>query len=216
MMRKPFGHLALEAAAQPDQPLRVPGQELLVDPRLVVEAFGVARRDELDEIVIPLEVLGEQDQMILRLARVAALRVPASRRHVDLAAENRIQSARSRVIVKDHRREQVPVLGHGDGRHLQLDGLIQQLVDAARAVQQRELGVQVQMNEIRHWFRYLELYAETRCETHDDDQRGARRACRLAPCWLCALCVDRRIRQSRISRSCHSHSIVDGGFELMS
>ena len=54
----------------------------------------------------------------------------------------------ARVVVKDDRREQVPVLGHGERRHLQLDRLVEQLVDAARAVEQRELGVQMEMDEI--------------------------------------------------------------------
>jgi hypothetical protein len=42
------------------------------------------------------------------------------------------------------------VLGDRDRRHLQLDSLIEELVDPARAVQQRELGVQMQVNEFRH------------------------------------------------------------------
>ena len=57
------------------------------------------------------------------------------------------------------------MLGDGNGRHLQRLRLVQQLIDATRAVEQRILGVQVEMNEIRHPY---------------------------------------------------SHSIVDGGFELMS
>ncbi len=88
--------------------------------------------------------------MVLGLARVAALGMTASRCDVDLAAENRIQPASARMVVKQHRREHVPVLGHGDRGHLQRDRLVQQLVDAAGAVEQRILGVQVEMNEIRH------------------------------------------------------------------
>jgi hypothetical protein len=42
LVRQPLGHLALEAAAQPDEALRVLSQQLLVDARLVVEALGVA------------------------------------------------------------------------------------------------------------------------------------------------------------------------------
>ena len=63
------------------------------------------------------------------------------------------------------------MLGDRDRRHLQRDGLIEQLVDAARAVEQRELGVQMEVDELRH---------ATALHAH------------------------------------HSHSIVDGGFELMS
>ena len=150
LVRQPFGDLAFQAAAQADQALRVLREQLLVDARLVVEAFGVAGRDELDQVVVALERLGEQHQVVLRLARVPALREPAARRDVDLAAEDRLQPARPRVVVKDHRREHVAVLGHRNRRHLQPDRLIEQLVDAARAVEQRELGVQMKMDELRH------------------------------------------------------------------
>jgi hypothetical protein len=50
--------------------------------------------------------------------------------------------------VEDHRREHVAVLGDRQRRHLELLGLIEQLVDAAGAIQQRELRVEVQMDEL--------------------------------------------------------------------
>ena len=52
------------------------------------------------------------------------------------------------MIVKDHRREHVAVLGDRERRHLQLDRFVEQLVDAAGAVEQRELGVQVEVDEL--------------------------------------------------------------------
>ena len=69
---------------------------------------------------------------------------------IHLATENRIQAALPGVVVKDDRREHVPVLGDRDRRHLQLDGLVEHLVDPARAVEQRKLGVQVEVNELSH------------------------------------------------------------------
>ena len=42
------------------------------------------------------------------------------------------------------------MLGDRDRRHLQRDRLIEQLVDAARAVEQRVLGVEVKMDELSH------------------------------------------------------------------
>ena len=78
-----------------------------------------------------------------------ALVEAAARRDVDLAAEDRLQAAVLRVVVEDDRREHVAVLGHGERRHLQLDRFVEQLVDAAGAVEQRELGVQVEMDELR-------------------------------------------------------------------
>ena len=51
------------------------------------------------------------------------------------------------MIVKDHRREHIPVLGDRQRRHLEPGRLVEQLVDAAGAIEQRILGVQMKMNE---------------------------------------------------------------------
>jgi hypothetical protein len=55
--------------------------------------------------------------------------------------------------MKDDRRKHVAVLGDGERGHLQPRGLVEQLVDAARAVEQRKLGVTMKVNEIvlSHW-----------------------------------------------------------------
>ena len=138
---KRAGHLALQAAAQADQPLGVLRQQLLVDARPVVEAFRVAGGHQLDQIPVALVGLRQQHQMV-RFGLRAALLEPAALRDVDLAAENRLEPALARVVVEDDRREQVAVLGHGERRHLQLDRFVEQLVDPAGAVEERELGVE--------------------------------------------------------------------------
>ena len=73
---------------------------------------------------------------------------PVAGRHVDFAAENRVDAALARLIVKDDRREHVAVLGDGERRHLQLDRAVEQLLDAAGAVEQRVLRVQVKVDEL--------------------------------------------------------------------
>ena len=135
----------------PIRPFGVLREQLLVDARLVVEALGVAGRHQLDQVVVALVGLREQDQMVLRLARDCRSSCAGSPgRHVDLAAENRLHAPLPRVVVKDHRREQVAVLGDRHRRHLQRGRLIEQLVDPARAVEQRKLGVEMEMDELRH------------------------------------------------------------------
>ena len=79
-----------------------------------------------------------------------ALLEPAALGDVDLAAQDRLDAAGARVIVEDHRREQVAVLGDRKRRHVELDRFVQQLVDAAGAVEERKLRVQVQVDEVRH------------------------------------------------------------------
>ena len=152
--RPDFGRdLTLQAAAQPDQPLRVLREEILVDAGLVVEPLGIARGHELDEVVVPLVGLGQQNEVVRRLTYIAALRRPAAGCNVHLAPENRLHAALLRVIVKDDRRKHVAVLGDRQRRHIQPCSLIEQLVDAARAVEQRKLGVTMKVNEvlISHW-----------------------------------------------------------------
>src|SRR5207249_2465008 len=157
----------------------------------------------LDQVVVALVGRRQQHQVVRRLARISASGVPTARRHVDLAAEDRVDSALPRVVVKNDRRKQIPVLGHGDGRHVQLRGLIKELVYAARAVQQRVLGVQVKMDEISH-HRTLACGIAGWQDSRSAGSKG-KKVNTLDP--FC---------HPAILQSFHSHSIVDGGFELMS
>ncbi len=159
-------HLPFEAAAQPDQAARVPGEQVLVDPRLVVEALGVAGRDQLDQVVVPLLRFRQQHEMVGGLSRGTALRPAIARGDIHLAPEDRVDAALACRVVEDNRREHVAVLGNRHRRHVQLHCPVEQFLDPARAVEQRVLRMKVKMDEV-----------------------GA-----------CA----------------HSHSIVDGGLELMS
>ena len=99
---------------------------------------------------------------MVRLGLRAALVEPAALRDVDLAAEDRLQPALARVVVEDDRREHVAVLGDRQRRHLQLDRFVEQLVDAAGAVEQRELGVQMEMDE----------FSFTHCYSHSIVEGG--------------------------------------------
>ena len=127
----------------------MPRQQILVDAGTVVEAFRVASRHQLDQVLVALVGLGEEHQVI-GLGLGAALLESAPLGHVHFAAQDRLQPALARVIVKDHRREHVAVLGHCQRRHLQLHCLIEQLVNPAGAVEQRELRVEVKVDELRH------------------------------------------------------------------
>jgi hypothetical protein len=62
---------------------------------------------------------------------------------VDLAAEDRLEAAFPCVVVKDDRREHVAVLRDSERRHLQFDRFVEEFVDPAGAVEQREFSVKV-------------------------------------------------------------------------
>jgi hypothetical protein len=73
--------------------------------------------------------------------------MPAPGSDVHLAAQDRLDAALLGVVVEDHRREHVPVLGDRQRGHFETRRLIEQLVNAARAIEQGILGVQMKMNE---------------------------------------------------------------------
>jgi hypothetical protein len=54
------------------------------------------------------------------------------------------------VIVEDHRRKHVAVLGHGQCGHFQRRRVVEQLVNATSPIQQRILGMKMEMDEIGH------------------------------------------------------------------
>src|SRR5438105_13509225 len=88
--------------------------------------------------------------MVCRFARLPRSVVAPPRRNVDLASKNWLNTAPARLVMKRDGGKQIAVLGHRNRRHLQLRRAIEQLADAARAVQQRELGVQMEVDELSH------------------------------------------------------------------
>ena len=140
--------LAGEAAGEADQTLGVRGQHFLVDARPVVEAFRVADRDELDQVVIAGLVRGQQGHVVVRLfdAR-SCLVVAAPRGHVDLAAQDGLDALVDGGVVEGHRPEHVAVIGDGERAHAELADLVHELVDVARAVEQAVFGMEMKMDE---------------------------------------------------------------------
>src|SRR5205823_449670 len=68
-------------------------------------------------------------------------------RDVDLAADQRLDALARRLTVELHRPRERPVIGEGDRRHLELGRPRRERRDAARTVEDRVLGVDVQMDE---------------------------------------------------------------------
>src|SRR5437660_10651266 len=86
-LEQPAGYLAAEAARERDQPLRVFGQQGLVDARLVVIALEVRQAGELDQVAIALQVLDEQDQVMRIAVGSSFLLVAGTGGAVDLLAD---------------------------------------------------------------------------------------------------------------------------------
>ena len=139
---------AREAAGERDQALAVPLEQLPVDARLVVVALEVAEARELDQVPVALGRLGEERQV--RVALLLGLAVVGD---VDLAAEDRLHAVLLRLLDEVDRARERAVVGERDGRHLELRGPRGERRDAARPVEDRELGVDVEMDE-RSGFRH--------------------------------------------------------------
>ena len=142
--------LAGHAGARDDQPLVVLGQELAVHARLAVEALGVGEGGELDEVLVAREVAGEEDEVeVVLLARrspgCGARRSPGAT-YASMPMIG-LRPRLLRLLLELPRRVQVAVIGDREGRLLELLGPADQVVDPVRAVQQRVLGVAVEMDE---------------------------------------------------------------------
>ena len=132
---------------RPIRPSRMRGEQFLVDPRLVIHPVEMRGRDQLDEIAIAGLVLRQQGEMIRRVALGIRSVLDRARRHVGLAADDRLDPGGRRRLVKFDRAVQVAVVGDRDRRHLQFGRLFHQLLHPHRAIEERVLGVQVEVNE---------------------------------------------------------------------
>ena len=100
------------------RPLECCGEQVLIDARLVIEAFEVAGGDQLDEVAIALLVFAEQHQVVVAVGIGAGL--VALLRDVDFAADDGMDAVGLGRVVELDRAEEVAVIGHGDGGHFLL------------------------------------------------------------------------------------------------
>ncbi len=124
-------------------------EELLVDPRLVVEPLEVARGHELHQVLVAFVGLREKHQVVIGVgdASVHRLVEAALWSDVDLAPEDRLHPRVLRRLEETDRAEHVAVVGEGDRGHLVARRELHDVVDPARAVEEGEIAVVVEMDE---------------------------------------------------------------------
>ena len=134
----------LQATGERDHALAVLGELGHVHRRLAaLVALQEARRGELDQVAVAGGVGGQQREVEALQAPRAAARVIVD--DVDLAADDRLDA------VLATRREQLDravhhaVIGQAQRRLLELGGACRERVDLARPVEQRVLGMDVEM-----------------------------------------------------------------------
>jgi len=143
------GDLAVQAGGGADEPLAVFGQGFQVDARLVIEALQVSQRDQAGQVGIALGGLAQQELVVgLGAGLLLALAFQhGAVGHVGLAADDRPDARVLGFLVEIDDPVHDPVIGDGQGRHAQLLGLVDGLADAAAAVEQTVLGVEMQVDE---------------------------------------------------------------------
>ena len=140
-----FVKIAAQACREADQAFRMGGEQVLIDARLVVKAIKEGRRNHLDEVLVAFLVFAEQDEMVVTVGIGAGL-VPLLR-NIHFAADNGMDPLRFGGVVEADRAKEVAVIRHSNGGHFLLGDDLHELVDFARAIEQRIVGVVVEVNE---------------------------------------------------------------------
>ena len=142
---------ARDAGRRADDAVAVLLQHAERRARLVVEVVHVRLADELDQVVVALVGLG-QKQQVVQAGLVVLLELLVGG-EVHLAAEDGLDAlARllldgvARVGKLRHARHHA-VVGDGDGRHVQLGGAADHVLDVGRSVEQGVFGVVMKMHE---------------------------------------------------------------------
>ena len=124
-------------------------KNFLVHPWLVIESFKVCFTDQLDQVLIARQVSGQEDQVIVVVVRQPAvlLGMPTAERHVGFAADDGFDADFFRFAVELDGAEHVAMIGHRHSRLSEGLDLLNQRLNLIGAVEETELGVQMQMDE---------------------------------------------------------------------
>ena len=109
--------------------------------------FEMRRRHQPDEILVTGFVTREEREMISGITLRIRPVLDRAGGHVGFHADDRLDPGLGRRLVKFNRAMQVAVIGNRDRRHLHFGRLLHQLLHPHRAIEERILGVQVEMNE---------------------------------------------------------------------
>ncbi len=178
--------LARHARGGHDEAIAVLCEHFTVDPGTVVEALRISDGGELHQVLVPLQIASQQDQVVVRsLARTRSGPVASiARGDVGLHPDDRPDPLFARGLVEVPRSEHAAVVREGQGGHLQFLRLPNQVADAVSAVEERVLRVRVEVDEAhfsgstsgsgrRVWRRLRGILADVRAD--------ASRLARLAP-----------------------------------
>ena len=122
-------------------------QKFLVDPGRIMKAVEMRGGEQLHQVAIAGLILRQQSEMISGVAPRPGPIFVRSGRNICLATNDRFDSRLRRFLIKFDRAKKIPVIGDRHRRHLEFRRFLHQFLHPHRAVEQRILGVQMQMNE---------------------------------------------------------------------
>ena len=136
---------AAQAGGQGDKPLMALLQQLQIDAGLSVEAMQKGFRNHVAQVLIALLVFAEQDKVVAFLIQAVNLVCHSPGGHIDLAADDGLDPRCLGSFVKINAAVHDTVIGQGHGGLPQLLYPVHKAVDAAGAVQQAILAMDVKM-----------------------------------------------------------------------
>ncbi len=119
----------------------------MVNARIVVKAFQLTGRSNLEQVLVPLFVLCQQQQVITVFValRVAVTHTPGG--HVSLQPDNRFYPGLFGGMEELDHPEHGAMIGDGNRVHVHLFRPGNQLLDVAEAVQERIFGVNMKVGK---------------------------------------------------------------------
>ena len=140
--------LAAEAGAEADEPLRMPGEVLAIDPGLVVVAVDVGVGDEPAEVAVADVVLRQQDQVEGLGVGLALLLEHRPAGDVRLDADDRLDALRDAGLVEGDGPVERAVVGQGEAVEPLRGRRIDEIRDPPEPVEEAELRVDVEVREV--------------------------------------------------------------------
>ncbi len=131
------------------QPSGVGRQSLPIHPRLVVEAFCVPDGGQLDQVLITLHIPGQEHEMVvgsLSLTGLGAV-APITGSHVSFHTDDRLDPLLLGEFVEGPSAKKATVVGEGEAGHLEFLGPVDEVGEAVGSVEERVLGVCVEVDE---------------------------------------------------------------------
>ena len=146
-MEQELGNIAADAGRGADQPLPMLRKQIIIDPRLIVEAVDEGFRGEPHQVLVAYLILGQQDQMPVFPIHLRILEGISPGRYVGLNPDDGLDPLLLAFSIEVDNAVHDPVVRDGHGGLPQGLSAGYQSRNTGRSVQQGVLSMHVQMRE---------------------------------------------------------------------